>query len=64
MNSDLTARACGRKLQLASPFLAVFVAIAMAATARAQVTASISGRVEDPTGAAVPDQEDQQGSRK
>src|SRR5512135_3632585 len=54
MKHDPTGRVPGQGLQLTSPFLIVFVAIAMTATARAQVTSSISGRVESPTGTGVP----------
>ena len=44
----------GNPFKIQSLFLAVILAVGIAGPARAQVTASISGRVEDPSGAAVP----------
>jgi hypothetical protein len=42
------------EIQIQRFFLAVILAVGIAGPARAQVTASISGRVEDPSGGAVP----------
>src|SRR5712692_4189549 len=43
-----------RRLWLLSLWLGILVLVASAGSAWAQVAASISGRVEDPSGAAVP----------